>query len=100
MLCILSRALLGIPENAGVMLHQHLRPKLGPKEGLQPVPSVWGSPNQSGPSGRKCIPCISKANLKIAFWGAQQWAQMLHHTCIPGGPQQKGQNQSGPKCRA
>ena len=53
-------------------------------------------------------PCIlrdpqTKANqikigcLNPAFWGAQKWAQMLHHPYILGGPQQSGQNQSGPK---
>ena len=34
--------------------------------------------------------------LTPAFWEAHKWAEMLHHPCILGGPQQRGQNQSGP----
>ena len=37
------------------------------------------------------IGCLTRA-----FWEAHKWAEMLHHPCILGGPQQRGQNQSGP----
>ena len=83
--------------------------------------------NQSGPKrGRKCYitPAFSRvpnkgdkikaaqkeagnATSPLHSWGsptkgtksnrAQKRAEMLHHHCILGGPQQRGQNQSGPK---
>ena len=35
--------------------------------------------------------------LTPAFWEAHKWAEMLHHPCILGDPQQRGQNQSKKK---
>ena len=35
--------------------------------------------------------------LNLVLSGAQKWAEMVHHPCILGGPQQRGQNQSGRK---
>ena len=68
-------------------------------------PCILGGPqqrgqNQSGPtSGRKCYitPAFSGVPTKgtKSKW-AHKWAEMLHHPCILGGPQQRGQNQSGP----
>ena len=37
---------------------------------------------------------LLSASPKLAFLGTQNGAEMLHNPCIPGGPQQKGQNQS------
>ena len=34
---------------------------------------------------------------KVVFSGAQKWAEMLNNSCILGGPQQKGRNQSTKK---
>ena len=31
---------------------------------------------------------------KIRIGGAHKWAEMLHHLCILGDPQQRGQSQS------
>ena len=42
-------------------------------------------------------PGLLSVGPKVAFSGAQKWAEMTHNPCILGGPQQRGQNQSTKK---
>ena len=73
--CYKNRAFSGIPNKEDKV-------KAGPKEGgnaTSPLHSR-GSPTKGTKSKR-----------------AQKRAEMLHHPCLLGGPQQRGENQSGPK---
>ena len=47
----------------------------------------------------KLSPCTRIGCLNLAFSGAQKRAEMLHHPCILGGAQQRGQNQSTKKTK-
>ena len=73
--CYITPAFSGVP-NRGDKI------KAGPKEGRNAT-----SPLHS--RGSRTKGTKSKR--------AQKRAEMLHHPCILGGPQQRGQNQSGPK---
>ena len=73
--CYITPAFLGVPNNGYEI-------KAGPKEG-----------------GNATSPLHSRGSLIMGTKSkrAQKRAQMLHHPCILGGPQQRRQNQSGPK---
>ena len=74
--------------NATSPLHSRGSPTKGTKSEL------------AGPtSGRKCYITTAFSGVpnkgdKIRIGGAHKWAEMLHHPCILGGPQQRGQNQN------
>ena len=74
--CYITLAFYGVPNNGDEI-------KAGQKEGANAASPLHsrGSPTTGTKSKR-----------------AQNRVEMLHHPCILGGPQQRGQNQSGPKC--
>ena len=91
--CYISPAFSGVPKHRGTKseLAASILPSGGPKAGgnaTSPLHSR-GSPTKEDN--------IRIGYLNLAFSGAQKRAEMLHHPCILGGPQQRGQNQSGPK---
>ena len=82
--CYITPAFSGVP-NKGDKI------KAGPKEGKNATSALHsrGSPNKWG-QNQNWLP-------KPCLLGAHKWAEMLRQPCILGGPQQRGQNQSGPK---
>ena len=77
--------------------------KVGPKEGgnaTSPLHSP-GSPTPSAGTKSEVatspLPSRGSPTKGTRSKWAQKRAEMLHHPCILGGPQQRGQNQSGPK---
>ena len=107
--CYITPAFSGVPNkgdkikagpkeggNATSPLHSRGSPKreiikAGPKEGKNATSALHsrGSPNKWG-QNQNWLP-------KPCLLGARKWAEMLRQPCILGGPQQRGQNQSGPK---
>ena len=100
--CYITPAVSGVP-NKGDKI------KVGPQVGgnaTSPLhspgsPKKWGqNQNWWGPQvvGNATSPLHSRGSPTKGTkskW-AHKWAEMLHHPCILGGPQQRGQNQSGP----
>ena len=82
--CYVNLAFSGVP-NKGDKI------KAGPKEGKNATSALHsrGSPNKWR-QNQNWLP-------KPCLLGAHKWAEMLRQPCILGGPQQRGQNQSGPK---
>ena len=119
--CYITPAFSGVPNkgdkikrgpqvgrNATSPLHSRGSPnKGGENQNSMPNPCLLGGPQVGGnatsplhsrDSQRKGdkirIGCLTPA-----FWEAHKWAEMLHHPCILGDPQRRGQSQSKKKAK-